>query len=47
VKTRWRPTQSDGALMVEKILGLKPAPRLEHVGGKHSKRVQDRKHRLN
>jgi hypothetical protein len=43
VKARWRSTQSDGALMAEKILGLKAAPRLEHVGGKHSKRVQDRR----
>jgi hypothetical protein len=29
----------------EQILGLKPAPRLEQVGDKHSERVQDRKHR--
>jgi len=33
--------------MAEKqILSFKPAPRLEHVGGKHPKRVQDRNHRL-
>jgi hypothetical protein len=29
----------------KQILGLKPAPRLEHVGDEHSKRVQNRKHR--
>jgi hypothetical protein len=39
-------TQSDDKLMSEKqILSLKPAPRLEQVGYKHSERVQDRKHR--
>ena len=43
---RWCPSQSDGQLMAEKqILSLKPAPRLEQVGDKHSKRVQYRKHR--
>ena len=32
--------------MAEKqILNLKPAPRLEQVGDKHAKRVEDRKHR--
>jgi hypothetical protein len=32
--------------MAEKqIFSLKPAPRLEQVGDKHSERVQDRKHR--
>jgi len=41
---RWCPSQSDGQLMAEKqILSLKPAPRLEQVGDKHSERVQDRK----
>jgi hypothetical protein len=45
-KTRWCPSQSDVELMTEKqILGFKSAPRLEQVGYKHSKRVQDRKHR--
>jgi hypothetical protein len=45
-KTRWCPPQSDGKLMAEKqILSLKPAPRLEQVGYKHSERVQDCKHR--
>jgi hypothetical protein len=32
--------------MAEKqILGLKLPPRLEQVGDKHAKRVEDRKHR--
>jgi hypothetical protein len=38
--------QSDVELMMEKqILSLKPAPRLEQVGYKHSEHEQDRKHR--
>jgi hypothetical protein len=28
----------------KKVLGFKLPPRLEQVGDKHSKRVQDRKH---
>jgi hypothetical protein len=30
----------------KKVLGFKPAPRLEKVGDKHSERVQDLKHRF-
>jgi hypothetical protein len=45
-KTRWRAPQGDAELMTEKqVLRLKPAPRLEQIGDKHSDRVQDRKHR--
>ena len=45
-KTRRRTSRSDVELMTEKkVLSFKPAPRLEHVGDKHSKRMQDRKHR--
>jgi hypothetical protein len=45
-KTRWRAPQGDVELMTEKqVLCLKPAPRLEQIGDKHSDRVQDRKHR--
>jgi hypothetical protein len=45
-KTRWRTRQGDAELITEKqILGLKSAPRLEHVGYEHSERVQDCKHR--
>jgi hypothetical protein len=33
--------------MTEKqILGFKPAPRLEQVGGEYSERAQDHKHRF-
>jgi hypothetical protein len=40
---RWSRTVE---LMTEKqILGFEPASRLEHVGYKHSERVQDCKHR--
>jgi hypothetical protein len=42
----WRPPQGDVELMTEKkVLGLKPAPRLQHVGDEYSERAQDRKHR--
>jgi hypothetical protein len=45
-KTRRCSPHSDAQLMAEKQnLSLKPAPRLEQVGDKHSDRVQDRKHR--
>jgi len=45
-RSRWRPLQGDIELIAEKqVLGFKPASRLEHVGDKHSKRVQDRQHR--
>jgi hypothetical protein len=41
-----RSAQSNIELMAEKeILGFKPALRLDHIGDKHSERVQDRKHR--
>jgi len=40
------PPQSDVELMTEKkILGFKPAPRLEQVDDEHSECVQDCKHR--
>jgi hypothetical protein len=29
----------------QQVLGFKPAARPEQIGDKHSKRVQDRKHR--
>ena len=46
-KTRWRLPQRDIELMSEKqVLGFKSPPRLEHIGDKHSERVQDRKHRF-
>jgi len=39
-ETRWYPPQSDIELMTKKkVLGFKPVPRLEQVGGEHSKRV--------
>ena len=45
-KTRRRMPQCDVEWMTEeKILDLKPAPRLEQVGDEHSERVQDCKHR--
>ncbi len=45
-KTRRRMPQCDVDLMTEeKVLGLKPAPRLEQVGDEHSELVQDCKHR--
>src|SRR5947208_641774 len=45
-KTRWRAPQGDAEWMTEKqVLRLKPAPRLEQIGDKHSDRAQDRKHR--
>jgi hypothetical protein len=45
-KPRRRPPQCDIQLMTEKqVLGFKPAARLEQVDQKHSKQVQDRKHR--
>jgi hypothetical protein len=45
-KTSWCPPQSNAKLVAEKqILSFKPAPRFEQVGYKHSKRVQDCKHR--
>jgi hypothetical protein len=45
-KTTRRLPQSDIGLLTEKqVLSVKPAPRLEHVGNEHSKRVQYRKHR--
>ena len=44
-KARWRTPHNDIELMTEKkVLGLEPAPRLEHVGGEHSKRVRDCNH---
>ena len=44
-KTRRCPPQSNVELMTEKqVLGFEPASRLEHVGGEHSERAQDRKH---
>jgi hypothetical protein len=43
--TRRCPPQSNVEPMTEKqVLGFEPALRLEHVGDKHSERVQDRKH---
>ena len=43
---RRRMPQCDGKLMTKKkVLGFKPAPRLEQVGDEHSKRVQHSKHR--
>jgi hypothetical protein len=43
--TRRRRPQGNIELMMEKqVLSFKPAPRLEHIGNKHSERVQDRKH---
>jgi len=45
-RTKRRMPQGDAELMTEKqVLRLKPAPRLEQIGDKHSDRVQDRKHR--
>jgi hypothetical protein len=39
-KTRPHTPQGDVELMTEKkVLGFKPVPRLEQVGGEHSKRV--------
>jgi len=39
-KTRRHTPQGDVELMTEKkVLGFKPVPRLEQVGGEHSKRV--------
>ena len=41
-KTRWRTPQNDIELMTEKkVLGFKPASRLEQVCNENSKRVQD------
>jgi hypothetical protein len=46
-KTRRCLPQNDAELMTEKqILGFKPAPRLEQVGGEYSERAQDHKHRF-
>jgi hypothetical protein len=45
-QTRRCSPQRDVELVTEKnVLGFKPAPRLEHVGDKHSEHAQDRKHR--
>jgi hypothetical protein len=43
---RGAPPQGNAELMTEKkVLGLKPAPRLEQIGDRHCKQVEDRKHR--
>ena len=39
------PSEQYWLMPEKKVLGLKPAPRLEQVGNEHSERVQDRKHR--
>jgi hypothetical protein len=40
-----RRSQAKIQLMAKKYnLGFKPAPRLDHIGDKHFKRTQDRKH---
>jgi hypothetical protein len=45
-ETRSWPPKSDVELMAKKqVFGFKPTARLEQVDGKHSERVEDRKHR--
>jgi hypothetical protein len=43
----WRSSQDNVELMTQKeVLNFKPAPRLEQIGDKYSKQVDDRKHRI-
>jgi hypothetical protein len=46
-QTLWRSSQDNVELMTQKeVLNFKPAPRLEQIGDKCSKQVDDRKHRI-
>jgi len=38
------PQNNIELMMEKKVLGFKPTPRLKHVGGEHSERVQDCNH---
>jgi hypothetical protein len=46
-QTLWWSSQDNVELMTQKeVLNFKPAPRLEQIGDKCSKQVDDRKHRI-